>query len=84
MRFRAAAAVAIAGACLFALTLLVPDWIEAVVGVEPDRRSGSLEWAIAIVPLAVAVAAGAVAGLEWLRLRMRTSAERVSPSSEPR
>ena len=74
--------IAIAATGVFVLTLLVPDWIELAFGVDPDRHSGSLEWAIALGPLAVAVAAGALAGLEWLRAR--ASAKRLSLSSEPR
>jgi len=41
------------------LTLVVPDWIEVVFGVEPDGGNGSLEWllvaAMALVTLAFAV-----------------------------
>jgi hypothetical protein len=33
-------------AVLFTLTLVVPDWIEAVFRIDPDRRNGSLEVAI--------------------------------------
>jgi hypothetical protein len=33
-------------ALLFVLTLFVPDWIEAVSRVDPDRHSGSLELAM--------------------------------------
>jgi hypothetical protein len=31
---------------LAVLTLVVPDWIEAVFKVEPDGGNGSLEWLI--------------------------------------
>jgi hypothetical protein len=81
-RLYASVATAIAATGVFVLTLLVPDWIEVAFGVDPDRHSGSIEWAIALAPLAVAVAAGALASLEWLR--SRASAKRLSMSSEPR
>lgn len=29
------------------LTVAVPDWIEEVLAVDPDRGSGATEWAIA-------------------------------------
>jgi hypothetical protein len=31
---------------LTVLTLVLPDWIEAVFGIEPDGGNGSLEWLI--------------------------------------
>ena len=43
-RFWIEAGLAALSAILFVLTLSVPDWIEAVFGVDPDRGSGSLEW----------------------------------------
>jgi hypothetical protein len=33
---------------LAALTAVVPDWIEAVFGVEPDGGNGSLEWLLVL------------------------------------
>jgi hypothetical protein len=54
---------------LFVLTLVVPDWIEAVFRVSPDEHSGSLEWAIDGVLLAAAVTAGMLARLDWQRPR---------------
>lgn len=52
---------------LFVLTLVVPDWIEAVFRVSPDQHSGSLEWAIDGLFLAAAVTAGVLARLDWQR-----------------
>jgi hypothetical protein len=53
---------------LLLLTVLVPDWIEAVSGVDPDHGSGALEWAISLLLLAVAAISGAFARTEWRRL----------------
>jgi apolipoprotein N-acyltransferase len=77
-RFRIAAAVAGLSTTFFVLALFVPDWIEVAFRVDPDRHSSSLEWALVALPLAVAVAAGAVARLEWMK--SRTLAERLAPS----
>ena len=53
--------------CLFVLTLAWRDWIEAVLGLDLDRGSGSLEILVAAALLAVAVATGALARLEQRR-----------------
>ena len=41
-------------------TLIEPEWIEVVFGVDPDRGSGALEWTIV---LALGVLAVVAAGL---------------------
>jgi nitrate reductase gamma subunit len=43
---------------LAALTVLVPDWLEATVGVDPDRHSGAMEWLVAAGFAAVAAVLG--------------------------
>jgi hypothetical protein len=45
------------------------DWIEVMFGVDPDHRSGSVEWLILGILLAVALIASALARREWRRLR---------------
>ena len=56
---------------LFVLTLMVPDWIEAVVRVDPDQHSGSLEWAVVAVLLLVSLSLALLARRElrmaWAR-----------------
>lgn len=49
------------------LTLIWPDWIEGVFGVDPDHGNGSLEWAIVAVCFAVTIASAVLAGREWRR-----------------
>lgn len=51
----------------FVLTLLVPDWIEVVFGVDPDHHSGAWEWVISAGLLVAAVVFGALARREWRR-----------------
>lgn len=58
-------------AALAVLTLIVPDWIEVVFGVEPDAGSGSLEWAIALVFGVLAVLSGLL-GRRQLRAARET------------
>ena len=52
---------------LFLAFALRPDWIEFVFGIEVDEDNGLLEWAIALVPLAVAVTSAALAYRTWRR-----------------
>lgn len=56
----------VAGA-LAVLTLAWPDWIEGVFGVDPDRHSGALEWALVAICCATALAFSALARREWQR-----------------
>jgi hypothetical protein len=52
---------------LCVLTLAWRDWIEAVVGVDPDQHSGSLEWGLVLSLLAVTVLVAMLARAEWRR-----------------
>jgi hypothetical protein len=52
---------------LFLITLVSPDWIEAVFGWDPDRHSGSLEWGIVLGLLALTIVASGTAYAEWRR-----------------
>jgi hypothetical protein len=56
----------LSGAAL-TLTLAVPDWIEAVFGVDPDQSSGVLEWCIVGGLLVATLAFGFLARREWRR-----------------
>ena len=53
--------------CLFVLTLFWRDWIEGLTGFNPDRHSGSVEWAIVLAFLVVSLTAGVLARIEWRR-----------------
>ena len=66
-RFWVEAGLAALSGFLFALTLVLPDWIEAVFGVDPDQHSGSLEWVITAVLGVTTVAAVVLARREWER-----------------
>lgn len=48
-----------------ALTVVVPDWIEAAFHVDPDGGNGAVEWVLVIALGALAVLAG------WLARRDR-------------
>jgi len=52
------------------VTIVRKDWIETVFGVDPDQHSGSLEWLIVVVALAIAVASASLARREWTRRRL--------------
>jgi hypothetical protein len=67
LRFWLEAGLATASAALLLLTLLAPDWIEAVFGVDPDAGNGSLEWALVGVLAVTAIAVLGAARREWRR-----------------
>jgi hypothetical protein len=58
---------AIAAGGIFLLTLVWRDWIELVTGVDPDHRSGSLEWFIVASTGVLALALAITARWEWRR-----------------
>jgi hypothetical protein len=63
-------------AILFVLTLFVPDWIEAVFRVDPDQRSGSVEWVIVAVLVVTTVVSSLLARREWRRPALDLSTTR--------
>jgi hypothetical protein len=68
IRFWTEAALAALSGVFFLLTVLWRDWIEIVVGVDPDHGDGSVEWVIAIASALVAVVFAVTARIEWRRL----------------
>jgi len=52
---------------LWVITLVWRDWIEIIFGVEPDRDSGTIEWAIVGTLLATALGSALLARTEWRR-----------------
>jgi hypothetical protein len=71
-RFRVEAISATAAAVLASLTLLWPDWIESLTGINPDHGNASFEWMLVI---GLAVASAGFSLLAWREWR------RVSPAS---
>lgn len=47
IRFRIKVVLAVLAAGLAVLTLITREWIELLFGIDPDKGSGALEWAIA-------------------------------------
>lgn len=68
-RFWAEVVVSIIALGATLLTLLTPQWIERVFGIDPDRGSGTLEWIIVGVLVAIAVVMLALAWGERRVLR---------------
>ena len=71
-RSRFAVGLAVTSGFLCVLTLALPDWVE-VVGVDPDRGSGAVEWIIAAALLALALASASTA--RRLQMRVRRASE---------
>lgn len=67
-RFWLEIVLALLSTVLFVMTAFWPDWIELLFNIDPDQGSGTLEWAITLGSLAVAVIAGALAAYDWRRL----------------
>jgi hypothetical protein len=66
-RFWIEAILAAVTAVMLILTLVVPDWIEVLTGVEPDGGDGGLEWVLALGFAVGSVVFSALARLEWGR-----------------
>lgn len=62
--------IAAVAAVLGLLTMIVPEWIEVITGLEPDGGSGELEFVTAGPFLLIA----AVSGIAALRTRRRSAA----------
>jgi uncharacterized membrane protein len=67
-RLRIEVVLAIISAALCILTLVTPEWIEALTGLEPDSGSGALEWVVAGVFLVAAVVSAVLARRDYRRL----------------
>jgi hypothetical protein len=61
-------ALATIGAALFVLSLVFPQWIEALTGLEPDSGSGAAELLIACAFLLLAVCSSVLAWRTHRRL----------------
>lgn len=72
LRFRIEAALAALSALLLVLTLIWRDWIEIVFGIDPDRGSGELEWAIVGACALAALISSALARADWKLIRAST------------
>jgi hypothetical protein len=69
--FRIELSLCISFAVFALLTLLWPDWIEGVVGFDPDQHSGAVEWTIVGVLLGAALFFGIVARRQHVALQRR-------------
>ncbi|MFJ8623008.1 ABC transporter permease [Kitasatospora sp. NPDC093550] len=52
---------------LFLLTLVWPEWIETLLGADPDAGSGAAEWLVVALAAAVTAACLLAARIEWRR-----------------
>ena len=73
-RFWVEAALGCLSGFLGLLTLVWRDWIEGVFGWDPDKHSGSVEWLVVVVLLALAVVLGGLARREARRRTAPTQA----------
>jgi uncharacterized membrane protein YphA (DoxX/SURF4 family) len=67
IRFWVEMGLAAASAMVCLVTAIWSNWIEIVFNIDPDHNSGSLEWLIVAVTLALAVTAAGAARYEWRR-----------------
>ena len=65
IRVRLEVAVALSAGILSILTIFWHDWIEVLTGWDPDQHNGTVEWAVVVGLLAVAVVMGLVARRHW-------------------
>lgn len=70
-RFWAESALGCTTALLSVLTTVWHDWIETVLGVDPDHGNGGLEWAVVAALALCAATALSLAGSEWRHTQRR-------------
>jgi hypothetical protein len=61
------------------LTVLVPDWAEVIIHIDPDQGNGTFEIAATVITVALALGFAWAARIEWRRperLRARGQAVR--------
>lgn len=64
-RLQVELALAVLAGLLTIVTLISREWIELLTGWDPDRGSGSVELALALIPAVVTVASSALARRDW-------------------
>jgi hypothetical protein len=64
-RLRIEGLLAVLSAMLCVLTLVIPEWIEELTGLELDAGSGALEWIIAGVLLVATVVSAVLARRDY-------------------
>ena len=57
------------GTFLGLLTIVWRDWLEGLVGVDPDHGNGSAEWIAVAALLAIGTIAGILARRRWRHVR---------------
>jgi hypothetical protein len=67
-RLRIEFGLAVASAALFAVTLVFPDWIEALTGLDPDAGSGAAELVVSTILLLGSASAATLARRDHRRL----------------
>ncbi len=68
-RFWFETVLAVLASILFVITLVWRDWIEIVFNIDPDNRSGALEWFIVAALFVVAITLFGLASYEVRRAR---------------
>jgi hypothetical protein len=66
-RFWAEAPLSVLTAVVLVVTLVQRDWIESLLGIDPDQHSGALEWLIFGVLLVATLTLGSLASYELRR-----------------
>lgn len=67
IRFAGETALASICAALALLTIVCPDWIERLLGTNPDSHNGIVEWSMVLGLCTVAVVCATLARFEWNR-----------------
>jgi hypothetical protein len=57
-------------AILGVVTIVCRDWIELVLGIDPDHDSGALEWLLVAIFAAIAIACAVAVRFEWRGIRL--------------